>query len=178
MAMADEPTILETERLVFRKFTMDDLPLMVDLHSDLEVQRFLGGEWSSQVMRATLERLVLDDAAVGYSKWKAHLRDGTFVGRAGIQPFPRQGPERGRENELGYAFKTAAWGQGLATEAAQALVKWFFNNTSNDHLIAMTEPDHVVSQRVLAKIGMRSVGIHDVGLSTPHAIFRIDRPPT
>lgn len=39
------PPILETERLVFTPFTADELPLIVELHSDPEVQRYMGGTW-------------------------------------------------------------------------------------------------------------------------------------
>lgn len=167
--------VLETARLVFHRFTREDIGLLAELHSDPEVQRFLGGEWSPSMTRKTLERLVRDDEEVGYSKWKAYLRDGTFVGRAGIQPFPREGPDRGRENELGYAFKKAFWGQGFATEAAIALVDWFFTNTAHDHLLAMTTVNNHTSKKVLQKIGMRPLGIKDVGLFEPHALFRIER---
>jgi RimJ/RimL family protein N-acetyltransferase len=79
-------------------------------------------------------------------------------------------------NELGYAFKREFWGLGLATEAAAALTAWFFRNTSHDHLMAMTTPDHAASQGVLQKVGFRPLGVQDVGLFAPHALFRIDRP--
>jgi [ribosomal protein S5]-alanine N-acetyltransferase len=172
-----EKPVLATERLQFFRFTSADLPLIVELHSDPDVQRRLGGTWSPSFMQAKLEELIRDDVEVGYSKWKACLHDGTFVGRAGIQPFPREGADRGRTNELGYAFKTEFWGRGLATEAAAALISWFFANTPHDHLMAMTTPDHAASQHVLQKAGFRALGVQDVGLAEPHALFRIERGP-
>src|SRR6185312_7724452 len=81
--MAAEP-ILETERLVFHPFTPDDLPLLRDLHSDPEVQRYIGGMWEAEVLQRRLDQYVTDQAARGISKWKAYLKDGTFVGRAGV----------------------------------------------------------------------------------------------
>lgn len=168
--------ILETRRLVFSPFTPDDLPLIVELHSDPEVQRFLGGDWAPEVFKGTLERLMLSQAEFGFTKWKVCLKDGTFVGRAGPEPWPREGPERGREAELGYALKRAFWGQGLATEAAAGARDWFFGNTAYDHLIGFTEPDHRASQHVLMKIGMRPMGLADMGFDQPSAVFRIERP--
>jgi ribosomal-protein-alanine N-acetyltransferase len=168
--------ILETERLVFNPFTSDDLPLIVELHSDPEVQRFLGGDWAPEVFQGTLDRLLRSQAEFGFTKWKVTLKDGAFVGRAGSEAWPREGPDRGREAELGYALKRAFWGQGLATEAAAGARDWFFANTSYDHLIGFTEPDHEVSQRVLLKIGMRPLGLHDMGFGEPSAVFRVDRP--
>ena len=47
------------------------------------------------------------------------------------------------------------WGKGLATEAAGAVVDWFFERQLAQRLIAFTHPDNIASQRVLRKIGMR-----------------------
>jgi hypothetical protein len=55
------PAVLTTERLQFFRFTRADLPLMVELHSDPEVQRRLGGEWSAAFIRAKLDELIRDD---------------------------------------------------------------------------------------------------------------------
>jgi RimJ/RimL family protein N-acetyltransferase len=169
--------ILETERLVFEPFTSRDLPLIADLHSDPEVQRFLGGPLSEQAMQAMLDRLLRNQAALGYGKWKARLKDGTFVGRAGVGPYPpRAELSEMPDREIGYTFKKAYWGQGLATEAALALRDWFFAHTDHDHLMGFTEPAHVVSQRVLVRIGMRPLGLQDLGFDKPSAVFRMERP--
>ena len=169
--------ILETERLVFSPFTSDDLPLIVELHSDPEVQRYMGGEWSPEDMQDTLDRFLRDQAALGHSKWKACLKDGTFVGRAGVGPFPpREDLAQMPEREIGYCFKKAHWGQGLATEAASAIRDWFFANTRHDHLIGFTDPNNVASQRVLVKIGMQPLGFQDLGFGEPSTVFRMERP--
>jgi ribosomal-protein-alanine N-acetyltransferase len=169
--------VLETERLVFEPFTAEDLPLIIELHSDPEVQRYMGGEWSDGDMRDTLARFLREQSALGHTKWKASLRDGTFVGRAGVSPFPRApDPAAAPERELGYCFKRAWWGMGLATEAAGAIRDWFFANTGHDHLIGFTDPENLASQRVLVKIGMAPLGLQDMGFAEPSALFRIDRP--
>lgn len=169
--------ILETDRLVFRPFTPDDLPLVVELHSDPEVQRYMGGTWSEQEMRDTLDRFVRQQAAQGYAKWAAFLRDGTFVGRAGVGAFPPLlAAGQGGDQELGYTFKRAFWGAGLATEAAVALVDWFFANTRHDRLFGFTDPENLASQRVLLKAGMRRLPPCELGFDKPSALFRMDRP--
>lgn len=168
--------ILETERLVFMPWSPDDLPLIVELHADPEVQRFLGGGWTPDVFKATLERQIRAQADFGFCKWRVHLRDGTFVARAGVEPWPREGEGRGAEAEIGYALKRAYWGAGLATEAARGVADWFFANTAYDHLIGFTEPGHLASQRVLMKIGMRPLGPADMGFASPSDLFRMERP--
>lgn len=80
------------------------------------------------------------------------------------------------EREIGYCFKKAYWGMGLATEAATAVRDWFFANTDHDHLIGFTDPENHASQRVLLKIGMRALGLQDLGFEKPSAVFRMERP--
>lgn len=167
--------ILETERLVFTPFTAEDLPLIVELHADPEVQRYFGGEWSAAEMQASLDRFVKNQAEFGMSKWKACLKDGTFVGRAGVGPHPPSKAEQ-PDRELGYAFKPAFWGKGLATEAARAIADWFFATTDHDHLVGFTHPANHASQAVLKKIGMRFVGFEDLGFNEPSAVYRMERP--
>ena len=170
-------SILETERLVFRPFTPDDLDLVTDLHSDPEVQRYLGGMWAPPEMQATLDRFVLSQATHDYSKWAVFLRDGTFVGRAGVSRFPALTDKGfGGDRELGYTLKQAFWGSGIASEAAGAVRDWFWANTDETCLIGFTHPENLASQRVLVKTGMAPLGFHDLGFGEPSAVFRMMRP--
>ncbi len=169
--------ILKTERLAFRPFTPADLSLIVELHSDPQVQRYMGGTWSPEEMRDTLDRFVRQQAEQGHAKWAAFLHDGTFVGRAGVGAFPALlAAGQGGDQELGYCFKPAYWGSGLATEAAHAIVDWFFASTPHDRLFGFTDPDNLASQRVLVKVGMRRLPPCDLGFDRPSALFRMDRP--
>jgi [ribosomal protein S5]-alanine N-acetyltransferase len=168
---------LKTERLMFRPFTADDLHLVVELHSDPEVQRYMGGMWSPQEMQATLDRFVRNQATYGMSKWAIFLHDGAFVGRAGVAPFPALSDRGfGGDRELGYSLKRRFWGSGLATEAARAAANWFFDHTDEDVLIGFTEPENAASQQVLRKVGMEPIGFHDLGFDEPSAVFRMMRP--
>jgi ribosomal-protein-alanine N-acetyltransferase len=163
--------ILETERLVFHPFTPADMPLLVELHGDPEVQRYIGGLWPADAYERRLAQYVADQAAYGVSKWKAHLRDGTFVGRAGVSFWEVTG------FELGYSFKQAAWGQGLATEAAHGIVDWTWANTDIDRLCGFTELANRASQRVLEKVGMVYEGERDLGFGeAPSAVYWLCRP--
>ena len=139
----------------------------------------MGGTWSDQAMRDTLDRFVRQQAAQGHAKWGAFLRDGTFVGRAGVGSFqPLAAGGFGGDMEIGYCFKQAYWGGGFATEAAHAVTDWFFANTAHDRLFGFTEPGNAASQKVLLKIGMTPLGAHDLGFDEPSALFRMMRPAT
>jgi len=165
------PPILKTERLVFHPFTPDDLSLLIELHADPEVQRHLGGAWGPADVQRRLDHYVREHAQKGYSKWKVSRPDGSFVGRAGLADWPHTG-----EVELGYVFRRETWGEGLATEAAQALCAWGFVHLPIDHLIGFTDPANLGSRRVLEKIGMRFLGLREIGAPTLSALYRLDRP--
>ena len=162
--------ILETPRLRFFPFTEDDFDRLLALHSDPEVQRYIGGMFGADGVRLRLDHYLRDQAALGFSKWRAHLHDGTFVGRAGVSTDPEGGGV-----ELGYTFARAAWGQGLASEAAQAIVGWMWANTDVPEIGAFAAVENLASRRVLEKIGMRYIGDAD-----RHgdfcAIYRLPRP--
>jgi RimJ/RimL family protein N-acetyltransferase len=63
-----------------------------------------------------------------------------------------------REAELGYNYERAAWGQGYATEAAQAVVAWGFRELGLHRIWATCAPANAGSRRVLEKIGMQREG--------------------
>ncbi|WP_334160625.1 GNAT family N-acetyltransferase [Phenylobacterium sp.] len=169
--MALEAPVLETDRLVLRPFTPDDYELLADLHSDPEVQRYIGGPWPREAIQGRLDAYVADQAKYGFSKWKAHLRDGTFVGRCGVSYWARKG-----EFELGYSFRRIAWGRGLATEAARAVAARFFELSTEPRLHGFTAVENLGSRRVLERIGMRHTGDEDLGLGGLSALYLMERP--
>ncbi len=123
-----------------------------------------------EIAREQLARQVESQARFGFSKWKLCLKDGLFIGRAGLSPF-----ELTNEIELGYVLKQEVWGRGLATEAAAAVARWAFANLKVEHLIAFTHPQNMASQRVLIKIGMVDLGLRDMGFERHSRVFRLDR---
>ncbi|GAA4289737.1 hypothetical protein GCM10023161_33020 [Mycobacterium paraffinicum] len=77
---------------------------------------------------------------------------GLLVGDCGLQFLP------GRNDlELGFHFARPHWGHGYATEAASACLTWALANRT-ERILAIVDPDHHSSQRVLAKVGMRPIG--------------------
>jgi RimJ/RimL family protein N-acetyltransferase len=57
--------------------------------------------------------------------------------------------------DIGYAFVPAARGQGLASEAAAAVLRHGFEHLGLQRIVAITSPDNAPSVRVLESIGMR-----------------------
>jgi RimJ/RimL family protein N-acetyltransferase len=66
-------------------------------------------------------------------------------------------PEDDGVAELGYRLRRAEWGQGLASEAAAALIDWGFMCAGYDKVIASTMAVNQASRRVLEKLGLKHV---------------------
>jgi [ribosomal protein S5]-alanine N-acetyltransferase len=167
------PTVLASRRLVFSPFVATDLDLLMELHSDPEIMRYLsddGQPWSREVIVEKLADFIAEHAARGHSKWKVCLHNGTFIGRAGFALWPPTG-----ELELGFIIRRHLWGQGYATECAGALLDWVFDHTGVDHVIGFAREVNAASRRVLEKAGMNFVDTRLVG-GIPTAFYRFESP--
>ncbi len=167
------PPILQTERLRFHPWQAEDLPLLLELHGDSEVQRFLeAGEpvWDEAVLKSKFERFRADYAENGWTKFKLLDAQGRFLGRAGFGRDDETG-----SLELGYSLMRPFWGQGYATEAATSLLGWIYGAAPVDHVIGFAVADHKASRRVLEKVGMRFTGLRDLN-GVLNAFYRHERP--
>jgi RimJ/RimL family protein N-acetyltransferase len=57
--------------------------------------------------------------------------------------------------ELSYVLHQKFWGLGFATEIASQIITWIFKNLTIDQIIAVTTPENLASQKVMAKVGMQ-----------------------
>jgi len=150
-----------TPRLKATKIAREDLPDLVQLHLDGEVSRFLGGIRSPSVTAAYLETSLRHWADHGLGLWTLRTNDGTFVGRAGLRHVALEGVP---ELEVAYTFVRNAWGQGLATEIARALVEIWQTRCAEPSLVGIVVKGNRPSERVLEKAGFayeRDAVFHD-----------------
>lgn len=140
-----------TARLQFRRWHADDLPLARSLWGDPRVSALISRAPLTDAQihdRLTAERLTDRDHGVQY--WPIFLRTtDDFVGCCGLRPHD---PLR-NSLELGFHLRPTAWGQGLASEAARAVVEYAFTTLAVAGLFAGHHPDNTASQRVLHKLG-------------------------
>lgn len=148
--------LLETERLVLRRFTGDDADNLFDLDSDPEVMRFLSG--GTRTPRSVIEADILprflryDERAPGFGFWAAiDKATGDFVGWFSFRPSDQADPH---EVTLGFRLRKVAWGKGYATEGARALIRMGFTELGVQRVVATTYQDNLASRRVMEKVGM------------------------
>ncbi len=119
--------------------------------------RWIGPHTRDDVVRE-IEQQLEHQGSLGWSFWAVEERlTGSLIGDCGLQPLEHRGPEV----ELGYDFHPRVWGHGLATEAATAVMTQAFDALEIDRVVAVVKPDHVASQRVLKKAGLRWSGTRE-----------------
>jgi [ribosomal protein S5]-alanine N-acetyltransferase len=144
--------VLETSRLIVRRFAPEDLPALAKIHADPDVMRFIGGVRTVEQVRARLADFFEAYDRVGFSKWAVVLRSsGELIGRCGPSIESIDGID---EVEVGYTFAKDVWGKGFATEAAEAAVRYCFDVLGRTRVIALIDPANEPSQRVARRLGM------------------------
>jgi len=179
--MTDPQTkVLETERLILRRLTPDDLDALFALYRDPEVRKYFPeGTLTYQETKEELEWIInVYYGQYGFGLWATiHKETGEFIGRCGLLPWTI---EQRPEVEVAYLLAKAYWGQGLGTEAAQAIVQYGFEQLHLSRLICLIDPANHASRRVAEKIGMtleREVEEID-GDGIPTLIYSTFKPAT
>lgn len=103
----------------------------------------------------------------GFTRFLVETHAGEFLGYAGIMAWYGEGHPIGDHEEIGWRFLPETWGNGYATEAAQAVIADGYHRLGLERIIAYTAPDNLASQGVMARLSMQ----RDVGLD-----FEIDDP--
>ena len=160
---------LETDRLVLRPLSLDDVDGLASFYADPEVMRYIGpGEAIDyERSRLSVERMIAGFEAEGYGQLAVERReDGAFMGRCGLLLWDtaswtptRMADAKGSvETEVGYLLGRDYWGHRYATEAATAVRDWAFEHLSLERLIALIQPGNERSIAVARKLGMKADG--------------------
>jgi RimJ/RimL family protein N-acetyltransferase len=144
---------IETYRLCLRIFEPAHLDALAKINSDPELMRHTGdgNTVSREETKKRLHRDIEHWRQHGFGLRAAiHKSDRVFIGFCGLQFVAGT-----QEVEVGFRLAKQYWGQGLATEAARAVVRHGFEVLGLDRIIGLAQPANVASQRVLEKSGLR-----------------------
>lgn len=148
--------IIETERLILRRFKSGEGQLIYTLNEDPEVTRYTGDPVRDLAhANEVLDQVILPQYALyNHGRWAVHTKPGMeFIGWCGL----KYRPERD-EVDLGYRFIKTAWGKGYASEAAMASINYGFEKLGLRRIVGRAMPGNIASLKVLEKCGMRFVG--------------------
>lgn len=146
---------LTSPRLGFRWWSAEDFQLALALWGDFGVTQFIGGPFSQQQVHERLEREIarMHDHRMQY--WPIFLlSNGQHVGCAGLRPHELEG----KIYELGFHLRPEFWRQGLAEEAARAVIGYGFEKLGANAPFAGHHPENRVSRHLLGKLGFRFIG--------------------
>lgn len=174
--------MIETERLRFRRWRLSDARAYKSVASEPGVSATLGKPPTLTRARAIIatQNATLD--AAGFCFWPLELKaDGRFIGWCGIKFGPDHSPIAGQP-EIGWTLHPDLHGMGLAREAAEAVLDWFWTDSTHQRLFAITTPGNVRSWGLMERLGMRRIGSFDHPALAeddplrPHVTYTIDRP--
>lgn len=164
---------LDTPRLLIRERTLADLESCLEMDRDPEVTRYIAGPWHDPIAhRQFVRHRMVRDFPPGLGYWTIRERSDPerFAGWVLLIPDHGAGPEV----EIGWRLVRSAWGRGIASEAAAALIAHAFNTVRLPRVIADIASDNHASLRVARKLGMERAGIN-TSEAVPYQRYRLMR---
>ena len=148
------PLPLETERLIIRRFTMDDVEDRIEYLSDAEVAKY--EYWEPFTSREAVRQTTEAESAVEPGQEARWLElaivlraEQKVIGTIGIKVLSRQH----RFGEVGWTLNSRYQGHGYATEAANAILQFGFNELDLFWLISFCDVRNSASYRLMERLG-------------------------
>ena len=147
---------LANDRIGFRCWREDDLPLAHELWGDRRVSEFLGGPFSAEQIRVRLETEIARQREHNVQYWPLFLVHGdVHVGCCGLRPYDTAAGIL----ELGFHLRPEHWGLGIGFEAARLVIQHAFTALAVSALFAGHFPDNTRSRTLLIKLGFEYQGM-------------------
>ncbi len=147
---------IETDRLIMRILTGDDIPFIFQIFSLEETNRYVS---NPPVKNMNEAREIYEK----YCKPKPHLfrigmvlkESGNLIGTLGLYSIDMEK----RSATLGFDLLPDYWGHGYMTEACFALLDYAFEEMELNRIQASAEPENIRSVRVMERLGFTREGI-------------------
>jgi len=145
--------ILETPRLLLRHLTADDIDPLYKILSNPETMSFWPAPLTQIQCHQWIEGAQKSYKQHGFGRCAVILKStGELIGDCGIA---KSEVNKVLENDLGYILDKNFWGQGLATEMAQALLHYGQNILKLERIVINMPKDHSASKHVAEKLGLK-----------------------
>lgn len=152
--------ILETERLLLRRFQAQDAQAMFDnWASNPNVTKYL--TWQPHESVQATQTLVCDwvesYASPDFYQWAIELKTlGQPIGSISVVRIE----EKVDECEIGYCIGEQWWGKGLTTEAFKRVIEFLFEEVGANRISAKHDTENIGSGKVMQKSGLTYEGTH------------------
>ena len=146
--------VIETERVVLRKFTIDDAAFMLEMLNTPTWLRFIGDRNVKTLEEAEnylLNGNIRSYQEYGFGFYVVVIKETQeSIGICGI--VKREGLE---DVDIGFAFFQQFMGKGYGYEAGSATLNYALNDLKIKKIVAIVDPENVVSIALLKKIGLQ-----------------------
>lgn len=147
-----------TARLAAERLTREHMPEVFSQDQDERFMALIGGVRTEAETNRRFDGAFKHWDEHGFGVWLLRDREtNAIIGRAVLRHLTIEG---GDELEIGYAFREAWWGRGLATEIARGIVDLARRELGRTSFVALTDPRHDASRHVLEKAGFAYAGKH------------------
>lgn len=142
--------VLETDRLLFRRVTEDDVNEILELRSNPETMKYIPRPLLASKEDALAHYKMINDAIEDNQgiNWGVTLKGNPKL--LGIMGFYRIQPENYRA-EIGYMILPEYQGRGIVTESVARLLEHAFEEMKLHSVEAVIDPENIASERVLQK---------------------------
>ncbi len=155
---------VRTDRLVLRPLADEDVDAFAALNADPRVMERFPATLSRAETEDLVGRIRANLAMHGYGVWAVEVPGrARFIGIVGLHRATFEAPFTPCV-EVAWRLAAEHWGQGYATEAARAALRFGFEELGIEEILAWTTPGNVASWRVMEKLGMR----HDPAADFDH----------
>ncbi len=144
--------ILETERLIIRRFKKDDWKDLYEYLSNEEVVKYEPYEVFTE--EECKEEAIWREKQDFF--WAVCLKENNKL--IGNVYFQQQQPKEFLTWEIGYVFNSAFYGKGYATEACKRVLKYAFEELGTHRVIGNCNPENTSSWRLMERLLMRREG--------------------
>lgn len=149
---------LETDRLILRKFTKNDIELSFkNWANDYKITEFL--RWETHLDISTTQT-VLNEWICSYNEpsfyqWAIELKDiKEPIGTISVVSYD----EKTNKVHIGYCIGSKWWNKGITTEAFKAIIPFLFEQVEVNRIESQHDPNNPNSGKVMGKCGLKYEG--------------------
>jgi RimJ/RimL family protein N-acetyltransferase len=147
---------IDTARLVLRRWAGHDVAPLAAINADPEAMRWIGdgSTRTEEQTRASIEAWERQWDTRGFGLFAVQVREtGELAGLTGLA-VPSFLPEIMPAVEIAWRLGRAFWGQGIATEAARAALRFGLADRGLERIVSIVQTGNDASERIMVKLGM------------------------